>query len=658
MMQLSSYLLLEYIYGDSSSQYSASSAQYKPARLRSEYTGETLFLNGTAAKDSTGNVLDYTATKIDNSNWVILDRDVAVPYITQDPKLTYKDMSTELAALNITYDTLRLHIQSGYNFDNIEGLVAQVYVREAVTTKMANLTSNVFLKNTDRIMFNAAPFYMTDRVYDKYIDILVPSVQAANDDYYSDPTNKTSIGGQYTSDGNGYLRNTNIYVKVSEIDTVSLKNTITYFKTNSEFSVSIRQTDLYKSVSAVIKEASDGDYFEYYPTQNGAFIEDMILELNSEGGNYVVINQIDVTEQVGFNFVNTFSFMNMQEKDFDQPAIFRPILKYADVSPSFSIDYTVRIYNKENAFQIIKKASLSSYYPKKYGKNLERIALSNVTSPLKVYNKIFSSQKLEYTASAGTSQYTNVYIPVFFDSKNLFVGTKNVLAEGANPLSPSFNSDDVYFGQGQARIYLGEFDQYFKFSIYQMNTKTNSLNAVDLSKLNIFIGFLDNAGKMFTIPAQVSTIENSLYDGEVVFKVDKSVKSRMGLTTKNTKMFYILSENDNGEKIKLYSGTVQDDSNEANEHSRIVTVGSQAVTMKELSIRTYAGATGATGATQSVYTNLGVNSKTNSLVSQLNKANVLSVKPEHNLQTINPIIPGFTTDDNAQNMSSITPVTP
>lgn len=656
MSQLSPYLMLEYMYGDSSTQHSASNAQYKPARLYSEYTGEMLFLNGSGSKDSTGNVLDYSAANLSGANWVVLDRDVAVPYITQDSKLTYKDMSTDLASLNIMYDTVRIHIQSGYNFDNIEGLLIQVYVREAVSKKMTNLTANVLLKNTDRILFNASPFYMTDRVYDKYIDILVPSVQAANVDYYSDPTNKASLGGQYASDGNGFLLNTNIYVKVSEIDTVSIKNTITYFKTNQEYSVSVRQTDIYSSIYAVVKEASDGDYFEYYPSNAGAFIEDTILELNSEGGNYVVINQIDVTEQVGFNFVNTFSFMNMQTKDFDQAATFRPILKYADVSPSFSIDYTVRIYNTENAFQIIKTASVSSYYPKKYGKNLERIGLSNVTSPLKVYNKVFTNQTLEYTASAGTSQYTNVYIPVFFDSKNLFVGAKNILAEGASPLNPSFNSDDLYFGQGQARLYLGEFDQYFKFSVYQLMTKTNSLNSVDLSKLTLYIGFTDSSNKLFTIPAQASTVENSLNDGEVVFKIDKTVKNRMGLTAKNTKQFYILSDNNNGEKIKIYSGTVQDDSNESNEAARVSNIGSQAVTLKELSIRTYTGITGATGAT-SVSTSLGTSSTKTSVMSQLNAANVLSVKADSNTQMLGPVIPGFTTDDNAQNMSSITPVT-
>jgi len=648
LLQLSPYILLEYIYGDATSTYAASSV--KLSRLTNEYTGERTFLNGHASKNVTGNVLDNTGTNLSGANWVSLDRDVPVPYISQDAKMTFTDLTPILSSLNVVYDTVRFHIQSGYNFDNVEGLLLQSYVREAKTSKMANLTSSFVLKSTDRILFNATPFYMTDRVYDRYIDILIPSVKVANDDYYANPANKNSIGGQYSSDGNGFLINSNIYVKATEIDSISKKNGITYFKTNAAYTVTIRQDDIYNSVSAIVKEAADGDYFEFYPTNNGSFIEELIFDLNSQGGNYVVINQIDIIEQVGFEFVNTFSFTNMQSTGFDAPYTFRPILKYADVSPSFSIEYTARIYNTENAFQIIKKAATTSYNPKKYGKNMERIALSNVTSPLKVYNKVYSGQKIEYAASS-TTQFNTIYVPVYYDSKNLFVGSKNVLAEGANPLSPNFNANDVFFGQGYARIYLGNFDQYFKFSIHQLVSKTNSLDDVDLSKLDVSIAFEDIYGKLFTIPALPSTTENDKYHGEVVFKIDANVKTRIGLTTGSTKSFYILSTTNTSENIKLYSGTVQTDDNMTNEASRITSIGSQAITLKDLAT------INSTATTQTIDTNLNIATSSNSILSQINQMNVATVQTSSNTQVINPVIPGFTTDDNAQSMMAISPIT-
>jgi hypothetical protein len=653
LIQLAPYLLLEYIYGDASTTYLAT--QVKPARLTNDYLkGQELFLNTNPARNLTGNVLDYTAANLGGVDWVILDKDVPVPYISQDSNLQYVDLSSTLSSLNIKYDKIRFHIQSGYNFEEIEGLVLQAYVREAMTDITSLLTSSVVLKGSDRFTFNPSPIFITDKLYDRYIEVLVPSVKAANQDYYANPANKNSIGGQYTTDQRGFLLTTQIYIKAYEVDTVSKKNGITFFKTNRTYEIPVRQDDIYGSVAAVVREATDGDYFEYFPTNNGNFIEELIQDLNSQGGNYVVVNQIDVIEQVGLRFITTFSFTYIQNTGFDGPSTFRPILKYADIAPSFSIEYTARIYNTENAFQIIKKASTTSYNPRKYGKNTEKIALSNVTSPLKVFNKVFNGQQLNYGASAEVSPFNTVYVPVFYESRNLFIGAKTVIAEGANPLSPNFTSDDIYFGQGTARIYLGEFEQYVKFSLRQYVALTNSLNLVDLSKLTMYIGFTDSTDKIFTIPALPSSVENSLADGEVVFKIPGNVKQRMGLNDASvTKTFYILSENQGTGQVKIYNGTVQSDENMSSEPTRITALGSQAITVKDLLAGI--GATGST-AGNAISPNLGVKASSQSLVSQLNNMNITSVLQEEQQQILSPVIPGFTVDSNAESINAIAPV--
>lgn len=651
--QLSPYLLLQYIYGDSNSMYLGT--QYKPARLRNDYdNSQYTYLNTNASRNNTGNVLDYTAANMGGSNWVILDKDVPVPYISQDDKFQYEDLSLTLGSLDITYDTVRFHIQSGYNLDNIEGLVFQVYVREAQTGLMSYLTSNVILKGTDRIVFNTDPIFITDRIYDRYIEIKIPSVKVANTEYYNNPGNLYSLGYQYTTDNRGFLFDTQIYVKVLEITNVTRRNGIVFFRTDQTYDANLRQEDIYNDVTAVIRESSDGDYFEYFAAYQGNFPVLLIEDLNSQGGNHVIIHQIDVTEQVGTEFLMTNTFTQVQTSSFDGPMLFRPILKYAGVSPSFSIDYNSRIYNTETGYQIIKTSSVTSFNPVKYGKNTEKIALSNVTSPLKVYNKVYGGASLSYSSTLPTNNFNTIYVPIFYDSKTLYTGTTSVLAPGQNPLDPNFNSNSIYFAQGAARIYLGDFEQYVKFSLKQYVSRTNSLNNLDLSKLTLYIAFEDSTGKLFTYPALSSTIDNPLSNGEVVFKILPEARKKIGLDGTSVKNFYILSDTMGSLQSRMYVGTVDYDVNLSGEDARVKALGSQAVTIQSLIA---AGST--TIGLDSTSNSLAANSQPtqdDSLLSQLSNISSRSINgAQTSDQVLAPIIPGFSTDSGASNLTAIKP---
>jgi hypothetical protein len=652
-IQVAPYLLLEYVYGDDSSKYLGT--EYKPARLINDYDNSQItFLNTNPSRNDTENVLDYSATNLGGVDWVILDKDVPVPYITQDDNLHYEDLSSLLGSLLIMYDTVRFHVQSGYNFDNIEGLLLQLYTREAQSGLFSYLTSNFVLKGTDRFKFNPNPIFITDRIYDRYIEIKVPSVKDTNNAFYSNPGNDIGIGYQYSTDHKGLLFETQIYVKVAEIATLTKRNGITYFKTDQTYEVNVRQEDIYSDVTAVIREATDGDYFEYFASYQGGFPSQLIEELNSMGGSYVIIHQIDVIEQIDTRFATTFSFTQIQSGSFDEPLTFRPILKYAGISPSFSLEYTIRVYNTENGYQILKKSYTTSYNPTKYGKNTERIGLSFVSSPLKVYNKVYGGASMTYNSVLPTNNFNTVYVPVFYDSLNLFIGAQTVLAPGQDPLSPNFDANSLYYGQSAARLYLGDFEQYVKFSVKQYSNRTNSLNNVDLTNLTLLIGFEDSTGKVFTYPSLSSTVSSPLSEGEVVFKLAPDTKKRIGLDGSNVKSFYLLSQTPTGGQTKLYVGTVDSDVNMKDEADRVKTLGSQAVTVQSLLA---AGSspgtvTGNTTLTQ----DLGVAAQDMSLISQLNQMSSSAVSAsEKQDQVLPPVIPGFTTDTNASSLNAIVP---
>jgi hypothetical protein len=182
--------------------------------------------------------------------------------------------------------------------------------------------------------------------------MLVPSIKGINSDFYANPNNPISLGYQFTSDNSGILYNSAIYVKAYEINKTEKVNGNLFLYTSDSYEVNVNQEDMYSALSANIYESTEGDFFEYYPTYAGNFIEDFIAQLNDVGGDYVVINDIEVYEQVGLDSILTFSFSQVQSSGFDAPLDFRPIIKYASSAVTFSVDYSIRIYNKANGFQI------------------------------------------------------------------------------------------------------------------------------------------------------------------------------------------------------------------------------------------------------------------------------------------------------------------
>lgn len=658
-LQIAPYLLLEYTYGGSSTTYVSN--QVKLARIKNAYLNDQVqFLTTSPSQNITQNVLDTSAANLGGNRWAFLDKDVPVPYISTDSNLTYTDLSSTLTSLSVLYDRVRIHILSGYRLDDIEGVIAQVYVREGMSGKNSVFANNVFLKSDDRDILNPKPFLMGDRMYDRYFEFLVPSLKEVNADFYVNPLNSLSLGYQYSSDNKGFLRSSAIYVKLFEISEAKKLNGNTFLYTSREYEVNINQEDSYTLLTASIEEATDGDYFKYFASYKGGFIGDFIAELNSIGGDYIVINDVDVYEQVGTENVLSYSFSQVQLSNFEEALNFRPILKYSDVAVSFSVDYTIRIFNRENGFQIIRKASATSFSPKRYGKQIEKIALTEQSYPFKVYNKIAGNAAITYQMPEGiSSTFNTLYVPVFYETKNLAIQSKSILADGANPINPDFPEDSIYLGQGDARLYLSDFDSYVKFTVNQFNPAKGSISKLNLTNSTIQLAFKDLTGADILIPAQDSTQENSLADGELVFKIPAYVRTKVIGNTKDVKNFYLLSSNTGSSNTIMYTGTVDNISNIGKETARLQTLSTTATSLTSLIAK---GATSSSATTTKTSTPGQLTTSTGpapapSIISTLtsnNAANVNTVKQTQQVQP--PSIPGFTIDQKAVSVkNALTP---
>ena len=638
-VQLSGYLLLEYIYGDNSTTYISN--QVKLARIKNNYfDGQVQFLNTSPSQNITQNVLNYSTSRVGNSRWAYLNTDVPTPYISSDSNLVYTDLSQLITSAYVVYDTIRVHILSGYRLEDLDGLIIQAYAREAQTSLSSILTNNVFLNSDARDILNPKPILLGDGMYDRYIEVLIPSVKKTNLDFYANPTNPISIGYQYSSDNHGLLYESGIYVSVYEISSTNVVNGNTFFNTSNQYDVVVNQEDIYSSLTAVIEEADDGDYFRYYPSYDGNFILDFLNDLNASGGNYAVINDIDVYEQVGSESILTFSFSQLQQGSFDQPIEWRPIINYADSAVSFSIDYTVRIFNRQNGFQIIRRASTTSFSPKKYGKRLERIALANQTYPLKVYNKVFSGPSVTFSTPSYDTSFKTVYVPVFYDTKQIVVQTKSLVA----PTADTDTGGSTYFGQGDARIYLSNFDTYVKFNIHKVDNKSGSLTQVDLTLGTISLVFTDAHNKQIIIPMEASLAQNSLAIGQIIFNVSGTLKNRI-LYDASPKIFSIISQAENSTPTIMYTGSVDNNDNISNEQSRISQLSTQALgTPTTISTSSNVASVGLSA---SPVISMPLSSANPSLLTHLINIKSLSIPSIQTQQVLPPVIPNFSVDSNA-----------
>ena len=108
-------------------------------------------------------------------------------------------------------------------------------------------------------------------------------------------------------------------------------------------SVSILSRDIYDNLYAQVIQSTGGDYFELSGQVTGSTFANFIAQLNSTGAQYVVFHEISVTEQVGTVFTQTSFQVISQTQDFDEPILFRPIIKNANSAISFSINLSLTL---------------------------------------------------------------------------------------------------------------------------------------------------------------------------------------------------------------------------------------------------------------------------------------------------------------------------
>jgi len=425
-IQISDQILIEYVYTSQSVPTTFDTAAYPIELMRDANTKGTYFFNTDTVNPTMGNDRDGSAVS-NNKNktqFVSLDTSVGVPY--NDYSLDLTDSANLLQTftpdLDVAYDKVRVHFVAGFSFQEFDGIVFETLAprRDGV---MMNLSAINFLK-TDTPTFNPDPLLIADKLYATYIEWRVPSLFYMNNIF--DSADPNGLAYKIT-EGQGFLGTPPITLKATGIYQTIVENSYSFYEMQEINSVSILNRDIYDNLYAQVIQSTNGDYFELSGEVAGSSFSNLIAQLSQSGELWVVFHEVSVTEQVGTVFAQTSFQVYTQTSDYDDPILFRPIIKNANTAVSFSINYVLRLYNKTDATQIIKNAKLTSFETQKYGRQMLQINLGVVPTVANVYNQINNDTGKRLVIGTSTPADTNANTSEQIAEK-LVVKTKYVTA--------------------------------------------------------------------------------------------------------------------------------------------------------------------------------------------------------------------------------------
>lgn len=624
-IQLTDYALLEYEYN--SSVINTQDADF--IRVLNAFTGSISYMNYNPRNFSlprqlTGNVLDYSVQQINDTTWLHFDTDRPFKFYEQNDNLLFQPIYMgRKTELNVVYDSIKVHLVSGWNFEDLSGLIIRAAYVDGNTLDQVFAANYAYLKEDTHINLNPHPILLGDRTYNRYIEVKIPSLKAIIDTEYQ-------ISDIFSSDVvyDNIKYNNLFYSKLPSYGTNCKINLLFYevqnYSTGQNGQIEIRTPlplgnetsgiirrelmayDDFSNLSAVVQESLSGDYFEFFPTYNGEFLEDFLMEQNSRGKDYVAIHDITLYEQVT-NFGNYTEIIThkqtfFQEDGFDQVFKYRPVIEN-DNTITFTIEYTFRLLDKVENSQIIRKTTYTYPNAKKYARWLNKLNIPVGFQPIRVVNKIikkddkvFSSNMYNTTRNNGITTQTDLiksivpiqYKDISINSYTLFVDSTDVSAPkilyDINTKEPlrtdtfnfkSFLNSKIIYGQGDAIIYLNKFDNFIKFKLYKYSGISgegpqtySDLKSSD--SINFYLVFYDKTGVEQKIK-ELNKVDNLNMDyteeGTLIFKIPSNVSKN--ILESNNKNFYITVENKISTKVTgtnawnytkdfetvLYSGT-------------------------------------------------------------------------------------------------------
>jgi len=423
----------------------------------------------------------------------------------------------------IKYDSIRLHLRSGYSFSarGYEGFLFQIGAKR--TSGISNyLTQLVYLNTSNYEYANPKPFILGETLYSKFIEIKVPTLIDQNAEFEDLFYGDGSIGSSDLDPTSNY----NVTFKL--IDKLETLNGYDYFITGEENRFTISREDEFQDFTVVIEDATDGDYFKIYGEKDnsiGNFEAYILNQITSTSDDITVLFDVDVFENIGTTEVKTFQTTYTQYEDFNTPIVFRPVIVNSNVASSFSIDVTMKIWNQTDNTQIVKRASLSINQAAKYGKRLSKLKIDSPNQLTEVYNVLpqLASSKIVAGIFTDNLPRTVKYVPAFVERHNVIASSAKIQFDSSNEniMTQSITEVDTsaFKSEGDLVINIPPFTSYYKFVIAKKKEDDVELVSFENAE-HLVMTFGD--GKQKLKFNHISNKDINMGEGEVLFKISEA----------------------------------------------------------------------------------------------------------------------------------------
>lgn len=578
-IQINSWALLEY-------EYSNEGVDSNISKIINKHTGANQFINNTDISENK-NILDNTALPINSqrNKWFHSDVDnTQSTYLINNDYIEIEDPIEEPYTLNLLYDTIKIHIVSGFNLDGMDGLIAQCQF-QCAPEGVIDMSSLVYFNDNEKdlLKFNSSPIFLGDRMYDKTIEFKIPALS-----YIKSLTLENDFSNIFCKEDSQIKKDGLILFSLYEIDKTEINNLNEIFlSTGNKYEVSFLSEDVYSNLSGIIKESNTGDYFEYYAAYNNN-IEDFNNYINNLNAKFngreiwVVSHLLEVYEYINGIEVKTDNITNFQNTNFGIKNKYRPIILNTGAD-SFEIKYTMRLLNSDNGQQLIRKANIINTNPNKYGENISKINIG--ASNIKVYNRVESGDNIDVTSAINhidsmpiifdkpdniievpgepgeptiiyKTKYENIiktkYIPTYYNQTNISLSTTGNNAQELN---------NNIFGQGSAILFLNEYDNIIRFKLYDKKINKAEFNTLNITTFsNIRLSFILDDGQKIYIK-QTKSYDIDPLAGEIEFLINSDISYKL-LNIKD-KRFFIISDSEDGQADEsvVYQGIFENFSN-------------------------------------------------------------------------------------------------
>lgn len=543
-LQINDKILLEYIINNDKNDTTLISIN-KPAFFN-VYTTQKNEVIYNELMSENNNGLAHLAIPVDKEhfNWFVPKNptiDAFTKYIKGYNVYEYDD------TLEIQYDTIRLHILNGYSFNDMYGFMLQIKTMND-NGEYSNLGNWLYRRSDRGYKFNNDPIFFNDKVYDKYIDINIPSTKLLRD--IKNPTGSIKyLIDNLSLNKSKYIENIEIIYSNILNNVVESDNNDGYiFMLDDKLQINIPYDSPSDRFNLYIGEAANGSYLDFYTTWDDTPINsDIVNSFNTKIYLYNYKNEYDydagyydnveikerwmIKHEITTHFCNnegndvmipqTHSFNQMFNIPYETSKFkYKPILEQTDINLNnishIRFDYVARLINRYDGTQIIRNGSLTTDNVNRYADNI--ISINDNLFTHKIYNKIV---KNDISVNNLNDAPKVKYIKLYYNASDIIVSGNNISANTIN-----MNT----FG-----------------GLYLFNLKHGDNTLVDLNMLSSYVLYFKDANN------NVKQIECTYSDnmnlslGQLEFNIPATVAIDMKKVSPENRIMAIMVKNITGE---------------------------------------------------------------------------------------------------------------